>query len=93
MVYLKPFVENPPDFPGRAQPLPPPIEVLGALEFEVEAILDKKRVRGMDKYLVKWKGYDEHENTWEPLENLENASERLREFNARQRDRGRRVRN
>ena len=29
----------------------------------------------MEAYLVKWKGYDEAQNTWEPCANLENAQE------------------
>ena len=39
--------------------------------FEVEAILEKgKGEAGEELYKVKWKGYDESECTWEPLENL-----------------------
>ncbi|CAA77892.1 env homologue [Cladosporium fulvum T-1 virus] len=45
-------------------------------EFEVEKILDKKGQR----YLVKWKGYDESENTWEPRINLANCYQLLRQF-------------
>lgn len=37
--------------------------------YEVEAILDHRGVKKR-KYLVKWKGYDDSENTWEPEENL-----------------------
>jgi transposase InsO family protein len=39
-------------------------------EYEVERILNDKRVSGKPYYLVKWKGYDTSENTWEPIENL-----------------------
>jgi len=41
--------------------------------------LDKER-RGKTKYLVKWKGYTAEENTWEGLENLKNAIEKVEEF-------------
>src|SRR5277367_2137289 len=34
-------------------------------------------------YLVKWKGYSEDENTWEPLSNLKNATEAIKEFDNR----------
>jgi len=42
--------------------------------FEVEEIRDKrsgKRGKGKIEYLIKWKGYAELENTWEPAENLQ----------------------
>lgn len=39
-------------------------------EYEVKQILDHKRVSRKPYYLVKWKGYDTSENTWEPIENL-----------------------
>jgi transposase InsO family protein len=42
-------------------------------EYEVEQILDTKRVNGKPYYLIKWKGYDTSENTWEPIENLTNC--------------------
>ena len=44
----------------------------------MEKILKKRTVRGMEQYLVRWKGYDSFEDTWEPIENLENAKDALR---------------
>ena len=32
--------------------------------FTVEKILDKKRVGHITKYLIKWDGYSEQDNTW-----------------------------
>ncbi|KAF5873582.1 putative heterochromatin protein 1 protein [Botrytis fragariae] len=38
---------------------------------EVEAILDKRKVRGKVQYRVKWEGWEANYNTWEPAEMLE----------------------
>jgi len=37
--------------------------------------LNKKKVRGMMKYLVWWKGFTAENDTWEKKEDLENAKE------------------
>jgi len=37
--------------------------------YVVEAILDKRHVRGKWEYLIKWEGYSDADNTWEPQEN------------------------
>ncbi|XP_072217023.1 histone-lysine N-methyltransferase SUV39H1-like isoform X2 [Excalfactoria chinensis] len=39
-------------------------------EFEVEFLCDYKRVGGEEFYLVKWRGYPDSANTWEPRKNL-----------------------
>ena len=44
--------------------------------FEVEKILEQDGQR----YLIKWKGYPDSENTWEPKTNLTNCQELLRQF-------------
>ena len=51
-------------------------------EYEVEKIL---RQDGQ-KYLVKWKGYPDSENTWEPIEHLLNCQQLLRQFHHRNPD-------
>jgi len=56
------------------------IEVKGAEEWEVERILNKKKIREVEKYLVWWKGFTAEGNTWERKENLKNAGEALEEF-------------
>jgi hypothetical protein len=48
----------------------------------VEAILQSKLTpnkRGV-RYLIKWKGYPDSENTWEPPSNLTNAPDLLKAF-------------
>jgi len=49
-------------------------------EWEIERILNKRKVRGKDKYLVRWKEFMAESDTWEDRENLENAKEVIKEF-------------
>ena len=37
--------------------------------YDVEEILDKRKVREKTQYLVKWLGYEDKENLWKPAEN------------------------
>ena len=57
-----------------------PIEVEGVEEWEVEKILNKKKIRGVVKYLIWWKGFTAEGDTWERRENLKNAEELIKEF-------------
>ena len=57
-----------------------PVIIEGEEEWEVERILNKRRVRGKDKYLVRWKGFTAESDTWEGRENLRNAKEAIKEF-------------
>lgn len=62
---LRPASSDP--LPGQIISEPQPLGLLidGEAEYEVEAILDQKTGRGRkQKYLVKWKGYEQP--TWEP---------------------------
>lgn len=52
----------------------------GFEEFEVETILDYKKVRDEVLFLVKWKGYADLHNSWEPENNLTNCDAILLEF-------------
>ena len=60
-----------------------PIEVKGVKEWEVEIILNKKKIRGVEKYLVQWKGFMVKGDTWERKENLKNAEELIEKFEGR----------
>jgi hypothetical protein len=50
--------------------------------YQVEKIVDKKWFDDdrCYKYLVKWEGYDDDENTWEPVENLDQVGPLLQKF-------------
>ena len=60
-----------------------PIEIEGVEEWEIEKILNKRKIRGIDKYLVRWKGFTAEHDTWEKKEDLRNAREVLEEFEGR----------
>ena len=49
---------------------PPPIEIDGEEEYEVEDILDHRRSGRGYQYLVSWTGYDASENQWLPEREL-----------------------
>lgn len=48
-------------------------------EYAVEKFLDKRSINGKVEYLIKWYGYPEKINSWEPKENLRCEIE-LKEF-------------
>ena len=65
---------------GQKKIPPKPVIIEGEEEFEVEKILNKRTIRGKEKFLVRWKDYMAEEDTWESRENLENAKELVEEF-------------
>ena len=56
------------------------IDIVTSNEYEVEEILDSRLVEGLRQYLIKWKGYDDSENTWEPKTNLKNCWALLKRY-------------
>jgi hypothetical protein len=78
VVNLKKYIES--ESTRKKITFPDPEIVKGYEEFEVEKILDCKTTRRKKFYLVQWKGYPLHDATWEPLENLKNASDLLRDY-------------
>src|ERR1700761_1349057 len=68
---------------GFEPPPPEPVTVEGEEEYEVDHIRDSKVFGRTLKYLVRWKGYGEGEDTWEPAKNLEHAPAKLAEFHSK----------
>jgi hypothetical protein len=80
---LEPSTPN--SIPGRTVSPPPPVEIDGSLEYEVEEILDSKldrRRRIQLQYFVQWAGYKGHpeEFSWIDASDLENATELVADF-------------
>jgi len=65
---------------GQKKEQPTPVIIEGEEKWEVECILNKRKIRGKDKYLVCWKGFTVELDTWEERENLKNAKEVIKEF-------------
>ena len=65
---------------GQCVTPPEAIKVEGNPEYEVKQVLDSQLKRGKLKYLVKWSGYTDDHNTWEPESNLINSSEAINDF-------------
>jgi len=89
---LEPY---PPDeIAGRTEEPPPPIEIDGDVEHEIDIILDSKidkryKTTPSLRYLVKWTGYEgtDEETTWEAANNLRHSQEYVEDFHSLHPDR------
>ena len=59
---------------------------LGEDVWKVEALKGRKVEGGVIMYLVKWEGYPDAENTWEPEENV--GDEAIAEYDAKKKKKG-----
>jgi hypothetical protein len=66
--------------PKRNVPPPPSVIVNSEVEWEVEEILNSRKFRHRLEYLIKWRGYDVAESTWESSLNLKNSPKLVRAF-------------
>jgi hypothetical protein len=75
---LTPYIK--PKFDVQKKKAPPPPVVVGSeIEYEVEKILDSQRRRNQIWYLIKWKGYDNEENSWQAKKDT-HAKDLIRKF-------------
>ena len=78
---LKPYFQtDEAKFPHRTREIMKPEVIGGEEEWEVQEIKNCKTKNGKWYYLVKWQGFDQEYNTWEPESNLKNAKEMLDQF-------------
>ena len=56
------------------------VEVYRVKEWEIEKILNKRKIKGVVNYLVYWKEFIAKSNTWKKKRNLENTKEAVAEF-------------
>ena len=59
------------------------VEVERSKEWEVEKILNKRKIRGVEKYLVRWKRFIVESDTWKKEKDLKNAKELVDDFEGR----------
>jgi hypothetical protein len=62
--------------PNRIAPPPPPLDIQGQQEYEVDMVLDcklDKRRKDPYLYLIRWIGYGPEDDSWEPLQALLNT--------------------
>jgi hypothetical protein len=78
---LSPYKGN--EVNGLKPPPPEPVTVEGEEEYEVDHIRDSKVFGRTLKYLVRWTGYGEGEDTWEPAKNLAHSPDKVSEFHSK----------
>ena len=80
-ILLRPYIEN--EIHGNNYPRPPPELLDGEEVYEVESIMKHRRKGRGYEYLVKWKGYDTNEATWEPSSQYSNDGDMLEQYKLR----------
>jgi len=79
---LEPYQDN--QFPLQIKEPPPPIQIEGEDEYELDEIIDSRLHYNKLQYRAKWKGYSpEHDKVWYPAENFNNAEHTVQRFHRR----------
>ena len=77
--HVKPYHEH---LSGQPVTAPGPSNITEDCEeeYEVEFVVDSRYKGTRLEYLVHWKGWSDTDHTWEPLSNLGNAADAVRNF-------------
>jgi len=76
---LEPYQDN--RFPSEIKEPPPPIQIEGKDEYELDEIIDSRLHYNKLQYRANWKGYSpEHNKLWYPAENFNNAEHTVQRF-------------
>ena len=75
---LSPYQGN--EVNGLLPPPPQPVGVEGEEEYEVDHVRDVRMFGKTLKFLVRWKGYGEGNDSWEPAKNLKNTPYTIDDF-------------
>jgi len=79
---FEPYQDN--RFPLQIKEPPPPIQIEGEDEYELEEIIDSQLHYHKLQYRAKWRGYSpEHDKVWYPAENFNNAEHGIQRFHQR----------
>ena len=78
---LKAYVDPVSFSPARPHDYrPPPIQVDGADEYEIECLVDKRIRRGRTQYLAHWLGYPSSDDTWMDIRDLQHARDLITDY-------------
>ena len=78
--------------PGQKVEVPRPVIIKGEKEWKIKRVLNKRKIREKDKYLVQQKGFTAESDTWKGIENLKNTKELVEEFEKEYKREGRKIR-
>jgi len=79
---LEPYLDNP--FLSQIKEPPPPIQIEGKNEYELDEIIDSRLHYNRLQYRAKWKGYSpEHDKVWYPSENFNHAEHTVQRLQRR----------
>jgi len=80
VINISPIRPYRPPTAGQSTIPPEHVVIEGTPKYKVEKITDSRLKRGKLEFLVKWSGYTDDYNTWEPEANCANSRDIINEF-------------